>query len=54
MGRVEASIPAPPGPNAGRAADCLQRSLRSRFRQQLTPSVRLLSEITQRCYILYP
>ena len=27
-------------PNAGRAADCLQRPLRSRFRQQLTPSVR--------------
>jgi hypothetical protein len=24
-----------------RAADCLQRPLRSRFRQQLTPSVRL-------------
>ena len=26
-----------------RAADCLQRSLRSRFRQQLTPSVRCLA-----------
>jgi hypothetical protein len=29
-------------PNAGRAADCLQPTPCSGFRQQLTPSVRLL------------
>ncbi len=29
-----------PAPNAGRGADCLQRPLRFRFRQQLTPGVR--------------
>jgi hypothetical protein len=30
-----------PGPNAGAAPDCLQRPLRSRFRQQVSASVRL-------------
>jgi hypothetical protein len=34
-------------PNAGTAPDCLQRPLRSRFRQQGSASVRLLLETTQ-------
>ena len=41
------SLPSP-GPNAGHGADCLQRALRSRFRQRLTAGVDMI-EIASGC-----